>query len=243
MVQDLMIYHIRKGEFVPISKPIFKTGDAYVIDLGNKIWIWLGKGAQVDEKFIAALTAQQLDTEKRGKPTVDSCNEGEEEKELLNALGPEFKVVEGDTPSILIHIDTSFKPFYRMIRVKQVGDEIEYFDEKFSKDSLDSTDVFVVAGLMGEEAMMIYTWIGKNARPKEKFYGAIKSDLIDKEFREAPQTITINEGEETGGFNFLFKAYDDYILKKKPTKVVENKATEKVDKKKEKKQKKFGRKK
>ncbi|MBN1330791.1 MAG: hypothetical protein JXA54_15065 [Candidatus Heimdallarchaeota archaeon] len=214
MLQDIMIYHIRKGEFIPISKPVFKTGDAYVIDMGNKIWIWLGKGAQVDEKFIAALTAQQLDADKRGRPLVDSCNEGEEEKDLLDALGPEFEVVKGDTPSILIKVDTSFKPYYRIIRVRQDGDEINYIDEKFTKESLDSNDVFVVAGLMGEEAMMIYTWIGKNARPKEKFYGAIKSDLIDKEFREAPQTITINEGDETGGFHFLFKAYDEYILKK-----------------------------
>ncbi|MEA2070429.1 MAG: hypothetical protein U9O98_03980, partial [Asgard group archaeon] len=105
-------------------------------------------------------------------------------------------------------------PEFRMIRIKQGEDnEIDYIEEEFSRDSLDSDDVFVVAGLMGEEAMMIYTWIGKNARPKEKFFGAIKSDLIDKEFREAPQTITLNEGEETGGFNYLFKAYSDFKAK------------------------------
>lgn len=213
MAEDIMIYHIRSGEFVPIKNPHFKTGDAYVIDLGKTIWIWLGKGAQVDEKFIAAKTAQELDWDHRGKPRVDSCFEGEEEAELLTALGNDFKVVEGDTPSILKHVDTSFKPQFRMVRIKQTGDEIEYIDEKFSRDSLDSNDVFVVAGLMGEEAMMIYTWIGSKARPKEKFFGAIKSDLIDKEFREAPQTITINEGEETGGFNFVFKAYKDFKKK------------------------------
>ena len=213
MAEDIMIYHVRSGDFVPIKEPHFKTGDAYIVDLGKTIWIWLGKGAQVDEKFIAAKTAQELDWEHRGKPRVDSCFEGEEEAELLNALGSDFKVVEGDTPSMLKHVDTSFKPQFRMIRIKQVGDEIEYIDEKFSRDSLDSTDVFVVAGLMGEEAMMIYTWIGSKARPKEKFFGALKSDLIDKEFREAPQTITINEGEETGGFNFVFKAYKDFQKK------------------------------
>lgn len=213
MAEDIMIYHVRSGDFVPIKEPHFKTGDAYIVDLGKTIWIWLGKGAQVDEKFIAAKTAQELDWEHRGKPRVDSCFEGEEEAELLNALGSDFKVVEGDTPSMLKHVDTSFKPQFRMIRIKQVGDEIEYIDEKFSRDSLDSTDVFVVAGLMGEEAMMIYTWIGSKARPKEKFFGALKSDLIDKEFREAPQTITLNEGEETGGFNFVFKAYKDFQKK------------------------------
>ena len=205
-----MIYHVRSGDFVPIKEPHFKTGDAYIIDLGKTIWIWLGKGAQVDEKFIAAKTAQELDWEHRGEPRVDSCFEGEEEPELLAALGNNFKVIEGDTPSMLAHVDTSFKPQFRLVRVKQTGDEVEYIDEEFSRDSLDSDDVFVVAGLMGEEAMMIYTWIGKNARPKEKFFGALKSDLIDKEFREAPQTITINEGEETGGFNFVFKAYKDF---------------------------------
>ncbi|HUU77206.1 MAG TPA: hypothetical protein VMX55_02595 [candidate division Zixibacteria bacterium] len=210
MAEDIMIYHIRRGEFVPIKDPHFKTGDAYVIDLGKTIWIWLGKGAQVDEKFIAAKTAQELDWEHRGKPRVDSCFEGEEETELLKALGNDFKVIEGDTPSMLKHVDTSFKPQFKMVRIKQTGDEIEYIDEKFSRDSLDSNDVFVVAALMDEEAMMIYTWIGSKARPKEKFFGAIKSDLIDKEFREAPQTITINEGEETGGFNFVFKAYKDF---------------------------------
>ena len=140
---------------------------------------------------------------RRGIPKVDSVFEGEEEPELLKALGPDFKVVEGDTPSMLIHVDTRFKPQFRMIKVQQVGNDIDY----------DSNDVFVVAGLMGKEAMMIYTWIGNKARPKEKFFGAIKSDLIDKEFREAPQTITINEGEETGGFNFVFKAYKDFINK------------------------------
>ncbi|NHJ04722.1 MAG: hypothetical protein EAX90_07860 [Candidatus Heimdallarchaeota archaeon] len=210
MAEDIMIYHIRSGEFIPIKDPHFKTGDAYVIDLGKTIWIWLGKGAQVDEKFIAAKTAQELDWDHRGKPRVDSCFEGEEEAELLEALGNDFKVIEGDTPSMLKHVDTSFKPQFRMVRIKQTDDEIEYIDEKFSRDSLDSNDVFVVAALMGEEAMMIYTWIGSKARPKEKFFGAIKSDLIDKEYREAPQTITINEGEETGGFNFVFKAYKDF---------------------------------
>jgi len=199
---------------VAITKPIFKTGDAYIIDLGDKIWIWLGKGAQVDEKFIAALTAQELDFKRRGRPKVDSCTEGEEDKELLDALGPNFEVIEGDTPSMLIHVDLTFKQVYRMIRVQQVDGEIEYKDVKFSKDSLDSKDVFVVAGLMGEEAMMIYNWIGNKAQPKEKFFGAIKSDLIDKEFREAPQTITINEGEESGGFEYVFKAYRDFMRKK-----------------------------
>ena len=85
-----------------------------------------------------------------------------------------------------------------------------YDDVPFSRDSLDSNDVFVVAALMGEEAMMIYTWVGKDARPMEKFKAAIQSDLIDKEYREAPQTITIEEGQETGGFNYVFKAYKEF---------------------------------
>ncbi len=213
MAEDKIIYHVAKEKLIPIKEPTFNTGDSYVIDLGKTIWIWIGKGSQVDEKFIAAKSAQELDMKRRGIPKVDSVFEGEEEPELLKALGPDFKVVEGDTPSLLIHVDTRFKPQFRMIRVQQVGNDIDYEKVKFSRDSLDSNDVFVVAGLMGEEAMMIYTWIGNKARPKEKFFGAIKSDLIDKEFREAPQTITINEGEETGGFNFVFKAYKDFINK------------------------------
>lgn len=211
--EDIMIYQVAKGELVPVKEPKFNRGDSYVIDAGKQIWIWVGSGSQVDEKFIAAKTAQELDFERRGLPKVDSCFEGEEDPELLEKLGPDFKVVEGDTPSMLIHIDTSFKPQFRMIRVQQVGENIEYTDVEFSRDSLDSNDVFIVAALMGEEAMMIYTWVGKNARPKEKFFGALKSDLIDREFREAPQTITINEGEETGGFNFVFKAYRDFKQK------------------------------
>ena len=210
MAEDKIIYHVAKEELIPIKEPTFNTGDSYVVDLGKTIWIWIGKGSQVDEKFIAAKSAQELDMKRRGIPKVDSVFEGEEEPELLKALGPDFKVVEGDTPSLLIHVDTRFKPQFRMIKVQQVGSEIEYEKVKFSKESLDSNDVFVVAGLMGKEAMMIYTWIGNKARPKEKFFGALKSDLIDKEFREAPQTITLNEGEETGGFNFVFKAYKDF---------------------------------
>lgn len=210
-----MIYHIKKGEFVPIVKPHFKLGDTYVIDRGNKIWIWIGEKAQVDEKFVGSKTAMELDTERRGIADIDTCDQGDEDQELLDALGSDFQVIPGDTPSMLTHVDTSFKPVFRMVKVEQVGDEIEYEDVPFSRDSLQSDDVFVVAALMGEEAQMIYTWVGANARPKEKFYGAIKSDLIDKEFREAPQTITINEGEETGGFHFAFKAYKDFKEKNK----------------------------
>jgi len=208
--EDIMIYHIQKGDFIPIKESYFKTGDSYVIDLGLTIYIWIGKSSQVDEKFIAAKTAQDLDWAHRGKPRVDSCFEGEEDQELLDALGSDFKVTEGDTPSMLVHVDTSFKPKYRMVRIKQEGSTVHYDDVPFSRDSLDSNDVFVVAALMGEEAMMIYTWVGKDARPMEKFKAAIQADLIDKEFREAPQTITIEEGQETGGFNFVFKAYKDF---------------------------------
>ncbi|MEA2071002.1 MAG: hypothetical protein U9O98_06890, partial [Asgard group archaeon] len=85
MKEDIMIYHVKKGEFVPVAKPHFNDGDSYVIDLGEKIWIWLGKETQVDEKFIAAKSAQELDTQKRGLPEVDSCFQGEEEQELLDA--------------------------------------------------------------------------------------------------------------------------------------------------------------
>jgi hypothetical protein len=210
LAEDVMIYHINKGELEPVTKPHFNDGDSYVVDAGEKIWIWIGKESQVDEKFIAAKTAQDLDVKRRGSPDVDTCDQGDEDDDLLAVLGNEFKIIDGDTPSMLKHVDTSFKPEFRMIQVTQVGDEINYTDVEFSRDSLRSDDVFIVAGLMGEEAMMIYTWIGKDARPKEKFFGALKSDLIDKEFREAPQTITISEGEETGGFNFVFKAYKDF---------------------------------
>ncbi|MHA1443036.1 MAG: hypothetical protein ACTSPK_14415 [Candidatus Heimdallarchaeota archaeon] len=213
MKEDIMIYHIQKGNFVPIKEPYFKTGDTYVIDIGKTIYIWIGKSSQVDEKFIGAKTAQDLDWARRGKPRVDSCFEGEEDQELLDALGSDFKVTEGDTPSMLIHVDTSFKPKYKIVRVKQEGSTISYDEVPFSRDSLDSNDVFVVAALMGEEAMMIYNWVGKDARPMEKFKAAIQADLIDKEFREAPQTITIEEGEETGGFNYVFKAYKDFKSK------------------------------
>ena len=213
MQEDIVIYHIIKGEFIPIKEPHFKTGDSYVVDLGKSIWIWIGKTSQVDEKFIAAKTAQELDTSRRGLPKVDSCFEGEEEQELLDALGSDFKVVEGDTPSMLAHVDTKFKPVFRMIRIQQVGNDIKYMDVPFERESLDTNDVFVVVGLMTKEAMMIYTWIGAKAQPKEKFFGAIQSDLIDKQFREAPQTITLYEGEETGGFNFIFKAYHDFMKK------------------------------
>lgn len=191
------VYWIQGKKLKKIDEPyVFLNGDVYVVDAGDKIWVWLGSKAYCDDKGVGAWSAQRLD---RGDAsTVLAVHEGDEDEEFLEIIS--FKVEEGDTPGFLIHIDTTPMKEFHLYRLHSEDTTI-YIDDAIvtevpiSKKSLDSGDVFVL-----DAYDAIFVWIGKEANISEKYEGNQLSRKIDVERSRIPQTYTFEEGAEPPAF-------------------------------------------
>ncbi len=63
---------------VPIKMKSFKSGDTFVLDAWDDIYVWIGKDSQVREKYEAGKIARKLDVERKRKPFVYTIEEGQE---------------------------------------------------------------------------------------------------------------------------------------------------------------------
>lgn len=63
---------------VPIKMKSFKSGDTFVLDAWDDIYVWIGKDSQVREKYEAGKIARKLDVERKRKPFVYTVEEGQE---------------------------------------------------------------------------------------------------------------------------------------------------------------------
>lgn len=186
----------------------FLDGDAYVVDNGNKIWIWRGKDAAVEEGAVAAWTANKLDNEERGgEPTVISVKQGDEDGELKKLVS--IKVKDGDTPGFLKNAELDIV-VYKLYRV-YTKNETDKIDDAFveevplTKKSLKSDDVYVLDGNEN-----IYMWVGEKANREEKFEGQKLMQKIDSGRHYLPLQYTIYEKEggksEKAFYEFVEKA-------------------------------------
>ncbi len=61
------IYIVKEGGYEYVEQPVFSvfsTGDTYIVDADDRIWIWLGEKTTTDEKFAGALVSDLLDKER-----------------------------------------------------------------------------------------------------------------------------------------------------------------------------------
>ncbi|MFX0212180.1 MAG: hypothetical protein ACFFDT_39770 [Candidatus Hodarchaeota archaeon] len=195
------VYHIQGKKAVKIKSPFeFMNGDCYVVKADPKVFIWLGAKSYADDKAVAAWSAKQFDFI---KPDLDIDTEvqGKESSEFKKAVG-DFRVIVGDTPGFLKHIDTSPQYDYKLYHVKDVDiadgsstDDVSISEVPISKDSLNSDDVFVLDG-----GMDLYVWIGKDCQVGEKAAGNRLARKLDVERKRTPMIYTVIEGEEPPGF-------------------------------------------
>ncbi|MEJ2294617.1 MAG: hypothetical protein P8Y23_07575, partial [Candidatus Lokiarchaeota archaeon] len=92
----MKIFMVNQGQLQEINKPIFSTGDVYIVDDEKTIYVWIGSKCSVDEKTAGAAQARILDQQRGGAAkiiTVDQNQETPEFLKLVNAMGA-MKVVE-----------------------------------------------------------------------------------------------------------------------------------------------------
>ena len=71
---------------VPIKYKNFKSGDSFVLDAYDEIYVWIGKKSQVKEKYEAGKIARVLDVERKRRPVVFTFDEDQEPKGFKNLV-------------------------------------------------------------------------------------------------------------------------------------------------------------
>ncbi|MBY9002039.1 MAG: hypothetical protein KGD64_14060 [Candidatus Heimdallarchaeota archaeon] len=69
-----------KTEEVPIKKKSFKSGDSFVLDAWDELFVWIGKKSQVKEKYEAGRISRALDVERKRTPVIYTMDEDQEPK-------------------------------------------------------------------------------------------------------------------------------------------------------------------
>ncbi|MHA1792289.1 MAG: hypothetical protein ACTSVI_06560 [Promethearchaeota archaeon] len=201
------IYRIEKGELKKIDKLIFSTGDSYLLDDGNNIWLWHGMNASVDEKGSAAALAKKIDEERGKESRVITIDQGDTTenaikfKKICAELGG-LKIMDKNiAESFLTHFEKEkTPPILFKISGEEVGGDInamEYIQVERKKENLDPDDVML---LFVPDEDKTYVWIGSGASVKEKVKGGQVARQFDKDMPGVQDEIFINEGEEPEEF-------------------------------------------
>ncbi len=69
-----------KTSEVSIKKKSFKSGDSFVLDAWDELYVWIGKKSQVKEKYEAGRISRALDVERKRTPVIYTMDEGQEPK-------------------------------------------------------------------------------------------------------------------------------------------------------------------
>lgn len=207
---------INKGELQEIKKPVFSTGDVYLVDDDKTIYIWIGTKCSVDEKTSGAAQARKLDQDRGGAAKIITVDQGQESADFLKiiaTMGP-MKVVEQNIAKTLLK-DVATGDFAGFEDWKNVLYRVssEEFDDinamkmiqvPFSKDSLESEDCFIAD--LGNKVLV---WQGKACNVKEKVKAGQWARGIDAD-RAGDQNEKIFEEDDDAEFIACLEKGENY---------------------------------
>jgi hypothetical protein len=218
-------YMVNQGELQEINKPVFSTGDVYLVDDDKTIYVWIGAKCSVDEKTVGAAQARTLDQQRGGAAkiiTVDQNHESNDFMAAISSMGA-MKIVEKNIAKTMLKdvVTGDYAQFAEHVNVlyKVSSEEFEGINSMkmvqvpYKKESLDTEDCFVMD--LGNK---VYIWQGKACNVKEKVKAGQWAREIDAE-RAGLQNETIyEEGDDTEFLAVLekgenYKESDAYQLR------------------------------
>ncbi len=206
----MKLFLIDKGELKEIKKPIFSSGDVYLVDDDRTIFVWIGNKCSVDEKTSGAAQARTLDQQRGGAAKIITVDQGFETKEFLKLISPmgAMKIVEKNyAKTLLIDVSTGdWAGFneWRNILYRVSSEEFEDINAMkmiqvpYSKNSLESEDCFVAD--LGNK---VFIWQGKACTTKEKVKAGQWARSIDADRAGLQQETIFEEGDDAEFFTAL----------------------------------------
>merc|ERR1712087_1077074 len=89
--EEVRIVKVAQGEKPSISK--LDSADVFLYDTGFRVWLWVGKNADTQEKISAFPFAQKYlkDFKRPSMLPITRVNEGKEPQDFLSLFGPAKK--------------------------------------------------------------------------------------------------------------------------------------------------------
>ncbi|XP_046363474.1 gelsolin-like protein 2 [Haliotis rufescens] len=176
------------------------SNDVFILDTGRKVYQWNGNGCNKDEKLKAVQYIQQLKSDRHGKATSESVEQGDEDEDFWNHFTDEDDDDDDDD-------DATDDGTKRLYRVTDEGGSMKTILEKegqiFNKSMLDVKDVFIL-----DTSKEVFLWVGRRASNNEKKNGMgyAHKYLQTTSHPLIPVTV-IKEGQTSQGtFNSHFSA-------------------------------------
>lgn len=170
-----------KAYQIPVKASNMNHGDAFILDAGQKVYIWYGESANAFEKSKAAALHSNVVSSRNGKAkkvtTVDD--------EFWKILGGTIDDVRSADEPFLLSADEAAKDerldpsTIRLWRISDASGSIKMTKEKegpLKWDDLDQNDVFLVHANIG-----IWVWIGTGASRSEKSKAMVFADAYIKD--------------------------------------------------------------
>jgi hypothetical protein len=174
-----------------------------VLDNGLTLYQWAGKKANQGEKTRAAQFCRQLDSERKGLPTIVNIDQNDKDanEEFWAILGGRCEIA-GDQGG---DEDWEVKEDKILYQLSDAGGRMEFNKvaeaNRVTRDKLDTRDVFVLD--IGRE---IFVWIGKGASEGEKKESMVVGSkyLRDNKRPNYLPITRIHEGSENPVFEAAF---------------------------------------
>lgn len=211
----MKLFLINKGELNQINKTVFSSGDVYLVDDENTIYVWIGTKCSVDEKTTGAANARKLDQERGGAAKIITIDQGQETPEFLKLIGSmgTMKIVEQNIAKTMLK-DVVTGDWAQFTEHKNVLFRVssEEFDNintmkmiqvPFTKNSLASEDCYVAD--LGNK---VYIWQGNACNVKEKVKAGQWARSIDADRAGAQNEVIFAEGDDSEFLAALEKGED-----------------------------------
>ncbi|XP_023703559.1 gelsolin, cytoplasmic isoform X2 [Cryptotermes secundus] len=185
------------------------SDDVFILETPNASYLWIGKGANDEEKEMAQTAVHLLDP----VHAPITVNEGDEPSEFWSSLGGEGEYKKGyDGRGRPLLVPRLFHCHVSPAGKLQV-EEITHFKQ----EDLDEDDVMVLDS--GDE---IYVWFGNKASEDERQMGLkmaeeyLKSDPTDRSHELTP-IFTLKQGDEPVSFTSLFPSWNASLWESLPS--------------------------
>ncbi|XP_061066479.1 macrophage-capping protein [Eubalaena glacialis] len=191
-----------------LSWDSFNTGDCFILDLGQNIFVWCGAKSNILERNKARDLALAIrDSERQGKAQVEIVTDGEEPADMIQVLGPKPALKEGD-PEEDLTADRTNAQAAALYKVSDATGQMSLTkvadSSPFALEMLIPDDCFVLDnGLCSK----IYIWKGRKANEKERQAALQVAEDFIARMRYAPNTQVeiLPQGRESPIFKQFFK--------------------------------------
>ncbi|KAM6040411.1 macrophage-capping protein [Chlamydotis macqueenii] len=202
--------NIRASEREP-SWASFNTGDCFILDLGETLFVWCGAKCNVLERSRAQeLAAAIRDGERGGKARLEIVADGEEPPEMLQVLGPKPALQEGG-PEEDAAADCRNAGAAVLYKVSDATGRMDLTQvaasSPFSQSLLCSDDCFVLDN--GGGGGKVYVWKGRKANERERQAALKVAEEVIARMGHSPQTQVeiLPQGRETPLFKQFFTSW------------------------------------